>query len=76
MQERRLSRLDTNVQLDFVSAMPENLYAFFHVPRPALALSPQGWHIYDPKAEFARQGVGSRTKAWRFCDLNAGYGVS
>lgn len=59
-----------------IAAMPENLYAFSYAPRPPLALSPQGWHIYDAKAEFARQGVGSRTKAWRYCNVNTGYGVS
>ena len=36
----------------------------------------QGWQLYDAKREFARQGVGSRTRAWRMCDINAGYGVS
>lgn len=55
---------------------PQQLYAFFHAPDPALRLAPAGWRIYDFKAEFARQGVGHRTKAWRFCDVNAGYGFS
>jgi myotubularin-related protein 6/7/8 len=59
-----------------LAAMPENLYAYYHQPRPPLLLAPQGWSIYDIRAEFARQGVGTRTKAWRFCDLNTGYGVS
>lgn len=56
--------------------MPEHLFAYYYQPRPPLTLAPQGWSIYDAKAEFLRQGVGSRTKAWRFCDVNSGYGVS
>ncbi|PKI83972.1 hypothetical protein MVES1_002224 [Malassezia vespertilionis] len=32
-----------------------------------------GWALYDPVAEFKRQGVGARTKAWRFTDVNADY---
>ena len=56
--------------------MPENLYAFFYKPSPPLPLAPSGWSVYDAKSEFSRQGVGSRTKGWRFSDVNAGYGVS
>lgn len=36
----------------------------------------QGWNIYSPREEFARMGVGTRTKAWRFTDLNKDYVVS
>jgi myotubularin-related protein 6/7/8 len=32
-----------------------------------------GWIAFNPRAEFARQGVGSRTKAWRFTDINRDY---
>lgn len=44
-------------------------------PRPISDPSPpsRGWSTFNPRAEFARQGVGSRTKAWRFTDVNKDY---
>ncbi|KAL9934770.1 hypothetical protein V8E36_006545 [Tilletia maclaganii] len=51
---------------------PEQLYAF-HRQKPSGPSSNDahiGWKFYDPKREFIRQGVGSRTKAWRFTDVN------
>lgn len=35
-----------------------------------------GWQVYNPRTEFARQGVGSRTRAWRFTDINKDYSFS
>ncbi|GMK59286.1 hypothetical protein CspeluHIS016_0703010 [Cutaneotrichosporon spelunceum] len=35
-----------------------------------------GWFVYNPHTEFARQGVGSRTRAWRFTDINRDYSFS
>jgi hypothetical protein len=32
--------------------------------------------VYNPRTEFARQGVGSRTRAWRFTDINRDYNFS
>ena len=32
-----------------------------------------GWDAFNPRAEFTRQGVGVRTKAWRFTDINKDY---
>ncbi|ORX34963.1 protein-tyrosine phosphatase-like protein [Kockovaella imperatae] len=32
-----------------------------------------GWDTFNPRTEFARQGVGVRTKAWRFTDINKDY---
>ncbi|KAJ1032902.1 hypothetical protein NDA18_001624 [Ustilago nuda] len=50
------------------------LYAFYYQPAPHDALPQQDVaRIYDPKKEFARQGLGSRSKAWRFTDINAHY---
>ncbi|KAN0062412.1 phosphatidylinositol-3-phosphatase ymr1 [Thecaphora frezii] len=54
------------------------LYAFYYQPsiEPGVAALPQrgqGWRIYDFKRELARQGIGSRTKAWRLTDVNAQY---
>jgi hypothetical protein len=59
----------------------EQLYAFYYQPSPPLYdqagpgnIGP-GWTIYNPREEFARMGVGSRTKAWRFTDINRDYQV-
>ncbi|RXK36687.1 myotubularin [Tremella mesenterica] len=53
-----------------VASSVEQLYAFFYsLPPP----DPSGWGTFNPRAEFARQGVGSRTKAWRFTDINKDY---
>ncbi|KAJ9476106.1 Phosphoinositide 3-phosphatase [Pseudozyma hubeiensis] len=50
------------------------LYAFYHQLPPKFAPSQHNLaRIYDPKAEFARQGIGSRSKAWRFTDINSQY---
>ncbi|GAA5854295.1 hypothetical protein JCM8547_001769 [Rhodosporidiobolus lusitaniae] len=32
-----------------------------------------GWEIYDPKEEFARMGLGTRSNAWRFTTINADF---
>lgn len=48
------------------------LYAFFYRPNPPLNTS-NGWSIYSPRDEFGRMGVGSRSKAWRFTDINKDY---
>lgn len=34
-----------------------------------------GWDVYDPMMEFERQGVWSRTRAWRTTTLNSNYTV-
>lgn len=52
-----------------------NLYAFYYQPSPPLPSS-NGWNVYNPRDEFARMGVGSRTKAWRFTDVNKDYEYS
>jgi myotubularin-related protein 6/7/8 len=55
-------------------ASVRQLYAFFYQPVPPFTVT-DGWDMYSPRAEFARMGVGSRTKAWRFTDLNQDYSV-
>ncbi|KAJ7074303.1 protein-tyrosine phosphatase-like protein [Mycena amicta] len=57
-----------------VATSVEQLYAFFYVPNPSLPTS-DGWNIYSPREEFGRMGVGTRTKAWRFSDINKDYSV-
>ncbi|GJJ12574.1 hypothetical protein Clacol_006817 [Clathrus columnatus] len=47
------------------------LYAFIYEPTSPSITS--GWHLYSPKEEFTRMGVGTRTKAWRFTDINKDY---
>ncbi|KAH7103995.1 phosphotyrosine protein [Auriculariales sp. MPI-PUGE-AT-0066] len=49
------------------------LYAFNYKPQPPLP-SNEGWTLYTPRTEFQRMGVGSRTKAWRYTDINKDYG--
>ncbi|KAG6817807.1 hypothetical protein H0H87_003215 [Tephrocybe sp. NHM501043] len=55
-----------------VTVSQSQLYAFFYRPNPPLPTS-NGWSIYSPRDEFVRMGVGSRSKAWRFTDINKDY---
>ncbi|KAJ7286081.1 protein-tyrosine phosphatase-like protein [Mycena rebaudengoi] len=55
-----------------VATSVQQLYAFFYAPNPPLPTN-DGWSIYSPRDEFGRMGVGSRTKAWRFTDINKDY---
>ncbi|KPV74830.1 uncharacterized protein RHOBADRAFT_376, partial [Rhodotorula graminis WP1] len=32
-----------------------------------------GWEVYDVEKEFARMGMGTRSKAWRFTNVNADF---
>lgn len=58
----------------------ENQYAFFCKDRNSAqdgkGKGKAGWDIYDPAAEFARMGLGTRSKAWRVTSLNADFQVS
>jgi myotubularin-related protein 6/7/8 len=59
------------------STLPDSvtqLYAFAYIPSPPLPTR-NGWSIYSPREEFGRMGIGSRTKAWRFTDINKDYSV-
>jgi len=51
------------------------LYAFFYTPNPPFQTS-NGWTLYSPRDEYGRMGVGTRSKAWRFTDINKDYSVS
>lgn len=57
-----------------VTASVTQLYAFYFVPNPPY-VETNGWSLFSPREEFGRMGVGSRTKAWRFTDINKDYSV-
>ncbi|KAG5951579.1 hypothetical protein E4U53_002755 [Claviceps sorghi] len=52
----------------------EKLYAFSHKPLQH-EKEMNGWHFYDPKAEFRRQGIGEKLsdKGWRVTNINQDY---
>ncbi|ORY22975.1 Myotubularin-like phosphatase domain-domain-containing protein [Naematelia encephala] len=57
-----------------VASSVEQLYAFYYsLPANSRSSETSGWNTYKPRAEFARQGLGTRTKAWRFTDINKEY---
>ncbi|KAJ6463852.1 protein-tyrosine phosphatase-like protein [Mycena vitilis] len=58
-----------------VTTSVQQLYAFFYAPNPPLPTN-DGWSIYSPRDEFGRMGIGSRSKAWRFTDINKDYSFS
>ncbi|KAH9483902.1 Phosphoinositide 3-phosphatase [Psilocybe cubensis] len=55
-----------------VAGSVSQLYAFFYTPTPPFP-NRDGWTIYSPRDEYVRMGVGTRSKAWRFTDLNKDY---
>ncbi|KAK8844653.1 hypothetical protein IAR55_006500 [Kwoniella newhampshirensis] len=55
-----------------VKSSVEQLHAFFYTS----TVSGSGWATYNPRTEFFRQGLGTRTKAWRFTDMNKDYTFS
>ncbi|OAA58795.1 protein phosphatase [Cordyceps fumosorosea ARSEF 2679] len=52
----------------------ERLFAFSHKPLKN-EREVNGWHIYDPKAEFRRQGISEKLpdKGWRITHINKDY---
>lgn len=60
---------------DVYLASVTSLYAFFYQPSPIYAVT-DGWTLYSLRDEFTRMGVGVRSKAWRFTDINKDYSVS
>ncbi|KDR73599.1 hypothetical protein GALMADRAFT_251342 [Galerina marginata CBS 339.88] len=55
-----------------VATSVTQLYAFFYTPTPPFPNS-DGWTLYSSRDEYIRMGVGTRSKAWRFTDLNKDY---
>lgn len=55
----------------------EGRYAFSRPvdKAPSKGKERAGWAVYNVEEEFARMGMGSRSKAWRFTDINADFQV-
>ncbi|PKY04252.1 protein phosphatase [Aspergillus campestris IBT 28561] len=53
----------------------DKLYAFSYQPPPP-EREFNGWELYDPRKEFARQGVGQNGRGWRISTINSDYGFS
>ena len=62
------------ISIDLLDSIAQ-LYAFAYVPNSPLPTK-NGWSVYSPREEFGRMGIGSRSKAWRFTDINKDYSVS
>ncbi|RDX46872.1 phosphatases II [Lentinus brumalis] len=58
-----------------VATSVNQLYAFYYVPNPPFAVN-NGWNLFNPREEFGRMGVGTRSKAWRFTTINNDYSFS
>nr|XP_036584804.1 protein phosphatase [Colletotrichum truncatum]KAF6794454.1 protein phosphatase [Colletotrichum truncatum] len=52
----------------------DQLFAFYHKPSKA-EKQVNGWGIYDPRAEFRRQGISEKSadKGWRITNINKDY---
>ncbi|TRM62541.1 protein-tyrosine phosphatase-like protein [Schizophyllum amplum] len=70
--ERSATDVFDSVKELTVATTVTQLYAFYYTPNPPFPAS-DGWSIYSARAEFGRMGVGSRSKAWRFTDINKDY---
>lgn len=55
----------------------DKLYAFSYKP-PALERNINGWEVYDPRAEWKRQGISSKgvDRGWRISTINLDYTFS
>ena len=73
-QVRSCSNVQLFLDSPSVSASVTQLYAFHYIPNPPLFAN-DGWSLYSPREEFGRMGVGARTRAWRFTDINKDYSV-
>lgn len=52
----------------------DKLYAFVYQP-PLPEREFNGWDLFDPKKEWARQGVDVEGNGWRISQINIDYGV-
>ena len=55
----------------------DKLYAFSYKP-PPVEREINGWEVYDPKAEFRRQGISAKgvDRGWRISKINSDYSFS
>ncbi|KAG8743891.1 hypothetical protein FRC10_011181 [Ceratobasidium sp. 414] len=60
-----------SVRESTVATSVTKLYAFFY--QPPIETPRNGWSAFSPREEFARMGLGTRTKAWRLTDINKDY---
>ncbi|KAG9102167.1 hypothetical protein FS749_014946 [Ceratobasidium sp. UAMH 11750] len=60
-----------SVRESTVATSVTKLYAFFY--QPPIGTPRNGWSAFTPREEFARMGLGTRTKAWRLTDINKDY---
>lgn len=56
------------------SSRIDKLYAFSYQPPPP-EKEFNGWQLYDPRKEWARQGCLDEGKAWRLSEINVNYEV-
>lgn len=71
LEQHALDVFESIKELTVVTSVAQ-LYAFNYEPSPPLPTN-DGWSMYSPMEEFTRMGVGTRTKAWRFTDINKDY---
>ncbi|KAJ6129848.1 hypothetical protein N7512_002628 [Penicillium capsulatum] len=53
----------------------DKLYAFAYQPPPP-EKEFNGWDLYDPRKEWARQGLMKENSGWRISEINSDYGFS
>ncbi|KAJ5586994.1 uncharacterized protein N7459_002759 [Penicillium hispanicum] len=53
----------------------DKLYAFSYQPPPP-EKEFNGWDLYDPRKEWARQGLLNESSGWRISEINTDYGFS
>lgn len=70
--ETKANEVFETLRLTAVAASLDDLFAFYYTPQDPFTFH-GGWTLYDPKAEFSRQGIGSKSKAWRFTSVNSRY---
>ncbi|KAH7341085.1 protein-tyrosine phosphatase-like protein [Rhizoctonia solani] len=54
-----------------VATSVTKLYAFYH--SDPYVKTRNGWSVFTQREEFGRMGLGTRTKAWRFTEINKDY---
>ncbi|KZT71382.1 phosphatases II [Daedalea quercina L-15889] len=74
LEDSAVDVFDTVKELTVATSVTQ-MYAFYFIANPPYVVN-NGWSLYSPREEFGRMGVGSRTKAWRFTDINKDYSFS